>query len=198
MAQGGNPKRVSLVFPIILITIGALFLFRNWRPGFDPVPILWTYWPLILILSASERYGIICKEGAIPTRLQESPSAPPLVRSPLSSCWSCCSGTDAAIPVAMASIPGHSTTPKLWSCREQSRRTPGWKSAQVSSLSTAAQVTCLKRTSPIVIHSMPHGSTTAWPAALANSTFLKSPTPCTSAARKTIGIYISARNSRWS
>src|SRR5437879_10347379 len=49
MAQGGNPKRVSLVFPIILITIGALFLFRNWRPGFDPVPILWTYWPLILI-----------------------------------------------------------------------------------------------------------------------------------------------------
>src|SRR5437879_12992135 len=50
MAQGGNPKRVSLVFPIILITIGALFLFRNWRPGFDPVPILWTYWPLMLIL----------------------------------------------------------------------------------------------------------------------------------------------------
>jgi N-terminal domain of toast_rack, DUF2154/Domain of unknown function (DUF5668) len=49
MAQGGNPQRVSLVFPIILITIGVLFLLRNWRPAFDPWPILETYWPLILI-----------------------------------------------------------------------------------------------------------------------------------------------------
>src|SRR5260370_10148236 len=49
MAQDGNPRRGSLVFPIILITVGALLLFRNWHPGFDPVPILWTYWPLILI-----------------------------------------------------------------------------------------------------------------------------------------------------
>ena len=49
MAQDGNPRRVSLVFPIILIAVGALFLFRNWHPGFDPVPILWTYWPLILV-----------------------------------------------------------------------------------------------------------------------------------------------------
>jgi hypothetical protein len=49
MAQGGNPRRVSLVFPIILITIGVLFLLRNWRPAFDPWPILETYWPLILI-----------------------------------------------------------------------------------------------------------------------------------------------------
>jgi hypothetical protein len=49
VAQDGNPRRVSLVFPIILITVGALFLIRTWRPAFDPVPILWTYWPLILI-----------------------------------------------------------------------------------------------------------------------------------------------------
>jgi len=49
MAQDDNPRRVSLVFPIILIAVGALFLFRNWHPGFDPVPILWTYWPLILV-----------------------------------------------------------------------------------------------------------------------------------------------------
>ncbi len=49
MAQDGNPRRVSLVFPIILITIGALFLLHNWRPAFDPWPILGTYWPLILI-----------------------------------------------------------------------------------------------------------------------------------------------------
>src|SRR5256885_10812588 len=49
MAQDGNPRRVSLVFPIILITVGALFLLHNWRPAFDPWPILATYWPLILI-----------------------------------------------------------------------------------------------------------------------------------------------------
>jgi hypothetical protein len=49
MAQDGNPRRISLVFPIILITIGVLFLVRNWRPDFEPWPILRNYWPLILI-----------------------------------------------------------------------------------------------------------------------------------------------------
>ena len=54
MAQGdpsqGRPMgRRSLVFPIVLIAIGALFLYANWRPAFDPWPILRTYWPLILI-----------------------------------------------------------------------------------------------------------------------------------------------------
>lgn len=49
MAQDGHPRRVSLVFPIILITVGALFLIHNWRPAFDPWPMLATYWPLILI-----------------------------------------------------------------------------------------------------------------------------------------------------
>ena len=49
MPQDGHPRRVSLVFPIILITVGGLFLLHNWRPAFDPLPILWTYWPLILI-----------------------------------------------------------------------------------------------------------------------------------------------------
>lgn len=49
MANGGGPRRVSLVFPIILITIGVLYLIHNWRPAFDPWPILWDYWPLILV-----------------------------------------------------------------------------------------------------------------------------------------------------
>ncbi len=49
MPQAGNPRRVSLVLPILLITIGVLFLLHNWRPAFDPLPILETYWPLILI-----------------------------------------------------------------------------------------------------------------------------------------------------
>jgi hypothetical protein len=55
MTQDGNPRRVSLVFPIILITVGALFLVHNWRPAFDPIPILLTYWPLILIFIGAGR-----------------------------------------------------------------------------------------------------------------------------------------------
>jgi N-terminal domain of toast_rack, DUF2154/Domain of unknown function (DUF5668) len=49
MPEDGRPRRVSLVFPIILIAVGVLFLLHNWRPAFDPWPILGTYWPLILI-----------------------------------------------------------------------------------------------------------------------------------------------------
>jgi N-terminal domain of toast_rack, DUF2154/Domain of unknown function (DUF5668) len=49
MAQDGTPRRASLVFPILLIAVGAIILYSNWRPSFDPWPILWTYWPLILI-----------------------------------------------------------------------------------------------------------------------------------------------------
>jgi hypothetical protein len=49
MADGQSPRRTSLVLPIVLITIGGMFLYANWRPAFDPWPILRTYWPLILV-----------------------------------------------------------------------------------------------------------------------------------------------------
>jgi hypothetical protein len=49
MAQDANLRRVSLVFPIILITIGVLFLLHNWRPAFDPWSVLRDFWPLILV-----------------------------------------------------------------------------------------------------------------------------------------------------
>jgi len=49
MAQSDSPRRTSLVVPIVLIGVGALFLYANWRPAFDPWPILRTYWPLILV-----------------------------------------------------------------------------------------------------------------------------------------------------
>lgn len=45
----GPPPARPLVFPVILIVIGALFLYANWKPGIDPWRILGTYWPLILI-----------------------------------------------------------------------------------------------------------------------------------------------------
>jgi hypothetical protein len=40
----------SLVFPILLVAIGGIFLYRTLHPGFEPWPVLWRYWPLILIL----------------------------------------------------------------------------------------------------------------------------------------------------
>jgi hypothetical protein len=49
MTQNYGGRGVSLVFPVMLIAIGGLFLLHNYRPAFDPMPILWTYWPLILI-----------------------------------------------------------------------------------------------------------------------------------------------------
>ena len=49
MPQDEQQRRNSLVVPILLITLGALFLFRNWHPGFEIGHVLRTYWPLLLI-----------------------------------------------------------------------------------------------------------------------------------------------------
>lgn len=55
MAQTGpppmrGPRHRSFVGPILLIVLGVLFLLLNLYPGFDPWPIIWRYWPLVLIL----------------------------------------------------------------------------------------------------------------------------------------------------
>jgi hypothetical protein len=50
MPQDDQQRRSSLVVPVLLIALGALFLLRNWRPGFEPYHVLRTYWPLILIV----------------------------------------------------------------------------------------------------------------------------------------------------
>src|SRR5882724_10094345 len=70
MVQDGSPRRTSLVFPIVLIGFGVLFLLRRWNPAFEPWSILRTYWPLILIF-----IGI----GKIWDNVQRSrnPNAPP-------------------------------------------------------------------------------------------------------------------------
>jgi hypothetical protein len=43
-------RRNSLVVPILLIALGALFLFRSWHPGFEPFHFLRTNWQLTLAL----------------------------------------------------------------------------------------------------------------------------------------------------
>jgi len=49
MPQDHPQRKNSLVVPILLITLGALFLFRNWHPGFEVGRLLRDWWPLILI-----------------------------------------------------------------------------------------------------------------------------------------------------
>lgn len=44
-----DDRRTSLVFPILLITFGALFLYAQRHPEFDPWPLLRTWWPLLLV-----------------------------------------------------------------------------------------------------------------------------------------------------
>ncbi len=49
-ARPVRPRHGSFVGPIILIVLGGLFLMFNLYPDFNPWPVLWRYWPLILIL----------------------------------------------------------------------------------------------------------------------------------------------------
>jgi hypothetical protein len=50
MSQNGRVRGGSVVFPLLLIGIGAMFLARQWMPFFNPWPVLWKYWPILLIL----------------------------------------------------------------------------------------------------------------------------------------------------
>jgi hypothetical protein len=45
----GSARRRSLVGPLILISVGLLFLMFNFVPDFDPWPVLARFWPLLLI-----------------------------------------------------------------------------------------------------------------------------------------------------
>lgn len=50
MSQDGRVRGGSVVFPLLLIGVGALFLAREWMPFFNPWPVLWKYWPIFLIM----------------------------------------------------------------------------------------------------------------------------------------------------
>jgi hypothetical protein len=49
MPENVRQERPPLVFPVVLIIVGALFLYANYRPAFDPWYVMKTYWPLVLI-----------------------------------------------------------------------------------------------------------------------------------------------------
>jgi hypothetical protein len=49
MPDNDGLRSRSLVFPVLLVAVGAIFLYRNWHPAFSPWPVVKTYWPLILV-----------------------------------------------------------------------------------------------------------------------------------------------------
>jgi hypothetical protein len=49
MPDKDSMRSRSVVFPVMLVAIGAIFLLRNWHPAFQPWPVIKTYWPLILV-----------------------------------------------------------------------------------------------------------------------------------------------------
>src|SRR5271165_3750098 len=53
MARNGGVRSSSVVFPLLLIAFGTLLLLWRWLPDFDPWPVLWKYWPLLLILAGA-------------------------------------------------------------------------------------------------------------------------------------------------
>jgi len=50
MPRNDRPRRTSLVMPILLIALGALFLYREVNPGFEPFHFLHAEWRLIVSL----------------------------------------------------------------------------------------------------------------------------------------------------
>jgi len=50
MPRDGRVRSTSVVFPLLLIGFGALLLLRRWYPFLYPWPVLWKYWPLLLVL----------------------------------------------------------------------------------------------------------------------------------------------------
>lgn len=50
MSRDARVRSTSVVFPLLLIGFGSMLLMWRWFPFFNPWPVLWKYWPLLLIL----------------------------------------------------------------------------------------------------------------------------------------------------
>lgn len=77
-------RRSSLGLALLLIAIGALWLFANLHPGFDPWNLLFRYWPVILIAVGLGRLAdyfidshYAAKSGAVNTAAGGAPAALP-------------------------------------------------------------------------------------------------------------------------
>jgi len=73
MPEDYRVRRSSVVFPLLLIGVGLLFLLTRWMPDFEPWPVLWKYWPLLLILVGG---GMLWDRAQRQSDPQRTPSFP--------------------------------------------------------------------------------------------------------------------------
>lgn len=70
-------RRTSIVFPVLLITVGAMFLYRSWNPEFNPWPVLGTYWPLILVFIGLGKIWDYTRQRQAPSQAADANSGAP-------------------------------------------------------------------------------------------------------------------------
>jgi N-terminal domain of toast_rack, DUF2154 len=68
MSRDDRIRSTSVVFPLLLIGFGSLMLLWRWLPDFDPFPVLWKYWPLLLILVGAGMFWDRTQRRADPQR----------------------------------------------------------------------------------------------------------------------------------
>jgi N-terminal domain of toast_rack, DUF2154/Domain of unknown function (DUF5668) len=73
MPEDNRISRSSVVVPLLLIGVGVLFLMTRWKPDFDPWPVLWKYWPLLLIFVGAGMFWDLAQRRNNP---QHAPAFP--------------------------------------------------------------------------------------------------------------------------
>ncbi len=73
MPEDNRIARSSVVVPLLLIGVGVLFLLTRWYPDFDPWPVLWKYWPLLLIFIGAGMFWDIAQRRRDPQRAPTFP-----------------------------------------------------------------------------------------------------------------------------
>ncbi len=64
MSRDPRVRGSSVVGPLLLIGFGTLMLLWRWLPDFNPWPVLWKYWPLLLILVGAGMFWDRARTGA--------------------------------------------------------------------------------------------------------------------------------------
>jgi hypothetical protein len=68
MSRDDRIRSTSVVFPLLLIGFGVLMLLWRWLPDFNPFPVLWKYWPLLLIFVGAGMFWDRAQRRADPQR----------------------------------------------------------------------------------------------------------------------------------
>ena len=73
MGRDDRLRSSSVVFPLLLIAFGALVLIWREVPNFNPGPVIWKYWPLLLILVGAGMFFDRAQRSSGPERAPRIP-----------------------------------------------------------------------------------------------------------------------------